>query len=334
MLSSVYYPKISIVTPSFNHGQYIEDTILSVLNQNYPNLEYIIIDGGSTDNTVSIIKKYQKYITYWISEPDRGQTHAINKGFEKCTGDVFNWLNSDDYLEPGALNYIGSVFSNPTIDVLAARERRVDEKGNFLNISEGTSIYKDLSDTIGRCHLDQASTYFKKDKLDHIFPLSEDLHYLMDAYMWMKYLLLHGQDNILQNEVVIVNFRMHSDSKTVAQRKKFVVDKNTIENSLLKNLNPHCEVLSELYLRSVKDNFYSEWDIRQTIHPHKIFSHFLLHSIQHLYVEEKYDVVKKALRYIWVHNYDLFRRNNLFRFLLKVMLVKSFPRLKGAFLTK
>ena len=93
--SDISWPKISIVTPSFNQGQYIEQTIRSVLLQNYPNLEYIIFDGGSTDETVSIIKKYEPWLTYWVSEPDRGQSHAINKGLKKCTGNYFNWINSD-----------------------------------------------------------------------------------------------------------------------------------------------------------------------------------------------------------------------------------------------
>ena len=92
------YPKISIVTPSFNQGQYIEQTILSVIGQDYPNLEYIIIDGGSSDNTVEIIKKYADKIIYWISDPDNGQSDALNKGLAKCTGEIFNWINSEDYL--------------------------------------------------------------------------------------------------------------------------------------------------------------------------------------------------------------------------------------------
>src|SRR5690606_31772171 len=97
------WPKISIVTPSYNQGQFIEETILSILNQNYPNLEYIIIDGGSTDNTVEIIKKYEDRITYWVSEKDNGQADAINKGLEQCTGEIFNWINSDDYLAKKSL---------------------------------------------------------------------------------------------------------------------------------------------------------------------------------------------------------------------------------------
>lgn len=99
-------PKISIVTPSFNQGQYLEETILSVLGQNYANMEYIIMDGGSSDNSVEIIKKYEKHLTHWVSEKDGGQASAINKGFEISTGDILCWLNSDDYFLPGTLQWI------------------------------------------------------------------------------------------------------------------------------------------------------------------------------------------------------------------------------------
>jgi glycosyltransferase involved in cell wall biosynthesis len=95
-------PRISIVTPSYYQGEYLEETICSVLDQNYTSLEYIIIDGGSSDHSVDIIKKYQKHFTYWLSELDNGQSDALNNGLQKCTGHFFNWINSDDYLEPGA----------------------------------------------------------------------------------------------------------------------------------------------------------------------------------------------------------------------------------------
>src|SRR5215471_18738850 len=104
--------KLSIVTPSFNQGQFLEETIVSVLDQNYPNLEYIIIDGGSTDESVEIIKRYEKHLAYWISEKDRGQVHAINKGIEKTTGDVFGLINSDDLYLPGAFSTIGEHFDS------------------------------------------------------------------------------------------------------------------------------------------------------------------------------------------------------------------------------
>ena len=106
----VSLPKISIVTPSFNQAQYLEETIRSVLLQGYPNLEYIIIDGGSTDGSVEIIKKYEPWLTYWVSEPDSGQSHAINKGFRKSTGEIMAWINSDDYYEGDAFSTIAETF--------------------------------------------------------------------------------------------------------------------------------------------------------------------------------------------------------------------------------
>ncbi len=104
------WPKISIVTPSYNQAEFLERTILSVLNQNYPNLEYIIIDGGSTDGSVEIIKKYEKYLTYWVSEKDRGQTEALNKGFARATGDLRAWLNADEEYLPGALRCVAEKY--------------------------------------------------------------------------------------------------------------------------------------------------------------------------------------------------------------------------------
>src|SRR5918996_5491103 len=108
------WPRISIVTPSYNQGQFIEETIRSVLLQGYPSFEYIVIDGGSTDDSKEIIQKYEPWLTYWVSEPDRGQAHAINKGFARATGDIIQWVNSDDLLTPGALAEVGRLISlNP-----------------------------------------------------------------------------------------------------------------------------------------------------------------------------------------------------------------------------
>lgn len=127
------YPKVSIITPSYNQAEFLERTILSVLNQNYPNLEYIIIDGGSTDRSVDIIKKYEKYLTYWISEPDKGQADAINKGFRKAAGDIVAWQNSDDIYLPGAFfRVVEKVKEYPGSDVVFGNMYLIDENDNIM----------------------------------------------------------------------------------------------------------------------------------------------------------------------------------------------------------
>lgn len=209
------YPKISIVTPSFNQGKYIEQTILSILNQNYPNLEYIIIDGGSKDESISILKKYEKYISYWVSEPDKGQTDAINKGFLKCTGDIFNWLNSDDIYAPGVLHEIAKMYrENPNVSCFCGREDRF-LKDKILNTSYGTSIENSIEATICKAHIDQPSTFFTLRSIQHVFPIDATLRYCMDNQIWLNYLLSNGQDSILKSQNTWVYFRYHNDSKTV-----------------------------------------------------------------------------------------------------------------------
>jgi glycosyltransferase involved in cell wall biosynthesis len=130
------YPKISIVTPSLNQGIYLEETILSVLNQNYPNLEYIIIDGGSTDGSVEIIKKYEQQLTCWISEPDKGMYDAIQKGFDKCTGEIMAWIGSDDKYHPGAFDTISEIFTSfAEIHWVSGPYTFFDEKGRTIHVA-------------------------------------------------------------------------------------------------------------------------------------------------------------------------------------------------------
>jgi glycosyltransferase involved in cell wall biosynthesis len=213
--SDIAWPKISIVTPSFNHGKYIEETIRSVLLQNYPNLEYIIIDGGSTDNTIEIIKKYEPWISYWVSEPDRGQSHAINKGLEKCTGYIFNWLNSDDYYYPDTFFQVATCFlNNPSATVISGRERHLQMDGS-TSIHNGTFIMDTALHTIEFVEMAQPSTFFRTDCFKSVGPVAENLHYIMDGEFWVRYLLLYGQETFYKTEKSLVNFRLHNDSKTV-----------------------------------------------------------------------------------------------------------------------
>jgi glycosyltransferase involved in cell wall biosynthesis len=267
----IQYPKISIVTPSFNQGKYIEETIRSILLQNYPNLEYIIIDGGSTDNTVEIIKKYNKWITYWVSEPDKGQSHAINKGIEKCTGDIFNWLNSDDYYMPDTFSQVAIAFmSDPSLQVVSGFENHIGLDGkNTLN--EGTFLKRKLEETIEFCQVAQPSTFFKLSSIRQIGGVPEDLHYIMDGEMWMKLLLWYGQNHFLKIKKVLVNFRLHEDSKTVNNLvvNNFLYERSSIIADLQRYIGVPAEIINyyitQIYQTPKVYHLNRAWQLNENI---------------------------------------------------------------------
>jgi len=275
-------PKISIVTPSFNQGKFIEQTIQSVLNQNYPNLEYIIIDGGSVDNTVEIIKKYEQHIHYWISEPDNGQTDAVNKGFAKCTGDIFNWLNSDDYYEPGALQTISNLFtSNPAVNIVCGKEWSFVEGSYERRTLNGGSVIKaNVFETIRIGIIDQPCTFFRKKSIDSFFPLNIDLHYVMDRLLWWSYLLKNGQDSILQTDKVFTNFRLHPQSKSIGEAALFTTEFDRLKLSLFQQLNAP-EIL-EHQLSKTDSPINIQWEI--WIQPQS----FILAAFASFFAERKY----------------------------------------------
>jgi glycosyltransferase involved in cell wall biosynthesis len=180
--------KISIITPSYNQSRFLERTILSIINQNYSNLEYIIIDGGSTDNSVEIIKKYENEITYWISEKDKGQSDAINKGMRKATGDIVCWINSDDILLPGALTKIAKLANNnPDCDIFMGRTIRIDDndKITFFNITPKMTpfFYKR-----GVFFFAQQSWFWKRSIFDTVGYLNIERHACMDMDFFMRQL--------------------------------------------------------------------------------------------------------------------------------------------------
>ena len=218
-------PKITIITPTYNQGQYIEQTIESVLEQGYPNLEYMIFDGGSEDNTIEIIKKYGKHLSFWVSEPDKGQSDAINKGLQQATGDVVNWLNSDDYYEPNCLQTVAECFLDEQVNVVCGRSNLFKEDGKIVQESAGTDVYpNNLAKTIGWARIDQPETFFRKTAIDKMGLLEPSFHYVMDKEWWIRYLLLFGLDNIREVEGKLVNFRLHEASKTMSQQDLFSIE--------------------------------------------------------------------------------------------------------------
>jgi glycosyltransferase involved in cell wall biosynthesis len=183
--SSRASPRITVVTPSFNQGRFIEETIRSVLLQDYPNLEYIIIDGGSTDNTVEIIKKYEPWLSYWVSEKDRGQSHAINKGFARATGDIFAWLCSDDVYAPGALNRVAEVMAKSR-NAMVIGDAVITDGPDTLGgkLDRRRPSFEEMAYNVKT--FPQPSTFWTRDLWEAAKPLREDLYFVMDYDLWLR----------------------------------------------------------------------------------------------------------------------------------------------------
>lgn len=212
------YPKLSIVIPSYNQGIYLEKCLTSIFDQDYPNLEVILIDGGSNDSTLDVIKKYQSKLSYWVSEKDKGQTDAINKGFAKCTGEIFNWLNSDDYLEDNALWNYEKAFRDPNVNCVIGKINNFVEDSDTTWFSENKPEPTSL-DYIVNAFCNQPATYFRLEAIKNFFPLPECLHYTMDQFIWFCYWLENDIDSVKIEDFTAVNFRRHENSKTYSLEK-------------------------------------------------------------------------------------------------------------------
>ncbi|WP_051359849.1 glycosyltransferase family 2 protein [Adhaeribacter aquaticus] len=231
------WPKISIITPSYNQGHFIEETIRSILLQGYPNLEYIIMDGGSKDDTTEVIKKYDRWITYWESEKDNGQSHAINKGLRKCSGEVVNWLNSDDFYNPNALLTIGKEFAQNTSLKCVIGE--IQFFGGDKNYVSQMPKFVSQEKTAGYSYISQPAMFFSTQVHAQIGLLNEKLSYCMDVEWWLKFLLTFGIKDIKQISEVLVMFRLHNSSKTVAASESFTPEAVSIYYSLAKQYGLH-----------------------------------------------------------------------------------------------
>jgi glycosyltransferase involved in cell wall biosynthesis len=178
------YPLFSVVTPSYNQAQYLEKTIDSILSQGYPNLEYIIVDGGSKDGSVDIIRKYEKHLAWWVSEPDKGQAEAVNKGFARCTGTFLGWLNSDDLFEPGALLIAAeALLKHPVAGMVFGDVRSIDADGNTFNIMHFNSW--GLEDLMCFKVIGQPGVFMRRAVQQQVGYLDASYHYLLDHHFWL-----------------------------------------------------------------------------------------------------------------------------------------------------
>jgi len=207
------WPKISIVTPSYNQGEYVEETIRSVLLQGYPNLEYIVVDGGSTDGSVDIIRKYEKWLTYWISEPDKGQSHAINKGFREATGEIYAYINSDDVYSAGAFGTVAPIFSKNGEPHLVAGECVIFDGHTTKSIFKPwwPENVDHFLDPFGST-LAQPASFWSKEIHHRVGGFDEGFHFSFDREFFLKIALEGVTPHLISEE--IARYRDHASTKT------------------------------------------------------------------------------------------------------------------------
>ena len=208
------WPRISIVTPSYNQGQFIEETIRSVLLQGYPNLEYIIIDGGSTDNTIEVLKKYQQYIAYWVSEPDRGQSHALNKGFHRVTGQLIGWQNSDDYYDSGTFSKVlETSLISPSVDIIYGCTNNINETGEFIR--KYPVSHFDIHEMIPYLNMCNQSMFFRKKIFEEGNFIDENFCHAMDLEFLIRLALKNYK--FYFDPAILGHYREHENSKGSTQ---------------------------------------------------------------------------------------------------------------------
>ena len=247
------FPKISIVIPSYNQGQYLEESILSVIGQQYPDLELFVVDGGSSDNSVDVIKKYEQHLKWWVSEKDKGQSEAINKGLKKATGEIVSWVNSDDLLMPGSLQVISSTFISAPGQVGLIHGGAIVFNADKIKETRLTYQSPNKEAYLGGMVFPQPAAFFRKSMVDKVGYLNEQLHYGMDYDLFMRLALVC---DFLPIDTVVAKYRLHQQSKSVSEANRFISDWKRSFVNLCKNL----QWIDELEFLSRTNLFKNELD--------------------------------------------------------------------------
>jgi glycosyltransferase involved in cell wall biosynthesis len=266
------WPKITVVTPSYNQASFLEETIRSVLLQGYPGLEYIVIDGGSTDGSQEIIRKYSRWITYWISEPDHGQTDAINKGLAMATGELVNFVNSDDLLTPGALFSVARAFDGH--DLVAGKCQNFSRKTDLDVITNhhlsARAMIRGDSDVV----FHQPAVWLRRVLIRECGGFQSDLNYAFDWDLCIRYVALFPRVHYIP--ATLARFRLHDGSKTVASPDNMAAERTEVVRRLFRN--DRFRMLRSVCDRRLRQNAW--WETLQQIdrdyHPHSVKKAFAL----------------------------------------------------------
>ncbi len=293
--------KISVIIPSYNQGKFLEETILSVLGQDYPLLELFIIDGGSKDNSVEIIKKYENQITGWVSEKDNGQSDAINKGFRICSGDILSWLGSDDLYTHGTLKKINELFTSlpDSIGVIHGNSEIFNSDG-LIRYDKGYNVWS-LERQLAGMTFPQPSSFIRRTALEKAGELNTSLHYGMDYDLFSRLIMVCDFQYI---DYLFSKYRLHDESKSTIAIAKFIEEWIIIFNSIAEGLKIQV-VINSLELNKLKTNsdastlhFFNKLKTIKKIDFEKMYFYFLVNVIRYDYASANFKRVRKIGKYL------------------------------------
>jgi glycosyltransferase involved in cell wall biosynthesis len=250
------YPQISIVTPSYNQAKFLEETICSVLDQGYPNLQYVIVDGGSQDGSVDIIKKYEKYLWWWVSEPDRGHGHALNKGFSHTTGEIMAWLNSDDKYREGAFQAVAEIFSeHSNVNWIVGKNGEWNASGDFVY---ERFVYKNVFDFLLWDYgwIQQESTFWRKSLWQAAGGyINENYRFMVDGELWTRFFLM---DELWHINQVLSGYRTHGDNRAILYLKEVKNEMEQAIRDLAQKLESSVSIMDIMTVIRDTDRLYTE----------------------------------------------------------------------------
>ncbi len=288
--------KISVVIPSYNQGEFLEDTIQSVISQDYPNLEIILIDGDSSDNSKYIIKKYSSHFKFWVSEKDKGQSEAINKGLRQCTGDIATWLCSDDLFMPGALQLVNSLFSKLPENVGLIHGSSIIFTGNTtIRLNKG-NVDDSLENILSGMTFPQPSAFFRKSLLETTGLLDEHLHFGMDYDLFSKFAIISKFQYV---DHCLSKYRLHPESKSVLSVSKFIDEWSKVFIGIAESakFEPAIKILTELDIKTERNDstyqFFTKHFKHETIDQKKLLYKFLCFVLRYDYESERFSRAKK-----------------------------------------
>ena len=297
-------PLISIVLPSYNQAAYIEETLRSILDQNYPCLELLVIDGGSTDGSVDIIKRYESKIQYWVSEKDKGQSDAINKGFAKATGEIITWICSDDLLKPGALQLVADAFKGlpASVGLVHGGVELFDANRTISTVF--TTGEPALERYLSGMAFSQPAAFFKREYLLQIGGLvSPDLHFGMDYDLFMRLACVCDFHPLPQ---VLAAYRLHEASKTTTMQDRFIKDWHVVFRNFLisADWNEEKKILESVSVLERERNEMSLPPVKlintnlEKVNREKTLFFHLCYQVKALYIQDRFREAKKLLQFL------------------------------------